>query len=48
MKVELPQDFHERLIDLENQVMINSSLELIEELTTLYKVYLLFTYSARG
>lgn len=48
MKVELPQNFHEKLIDLENQILINSSLEVIEELTNLYKVYQLFTYSAWG
>lgn len=37
-KVKLPENFHQKVIELENKFITNKTLELIQELLHLYKV----------
>jgi hypothetical protein len=34
----LPHNFHQRLVELENQFLINQSYEIVKEVIDLYKV----------
>ena len=39
IKISLPDNYHENMLDLENQLINNRSLEILEKLMNLYKVY---------